>query len=103
MSRGLSKRQRIILAVLDGSRPRRVYAPGPMTTRELVQELVAHGALPERAGKPAWRQALFTTRRACFSLVRRGLLEGRYCIDGDPPSCLSITWKAVTADANKSE
>lgn len=90
MSKGLSKQQLTILGLLNGSvKPQCFSSGGELTTGELVEELVAHGIL--RDSMPH-KQQLSTVRRACDSLVRRGLVAGRYAIHLDYPWAYEITW-----------
>jgi len=93
MSRGLSQQQRVILGILRGSEPTQVYASGRggLITSELTLELEERELLPP--GAP-WRQQLFTVRRACHALLRRGLLTGSYDVD-DKSGARTITWKAA--------
>jgi hypothetical protein len=75
MSRGLSRLQQGILDLMTGEARPKVYAsPDSLETGELLEEMTACGFISGRERK----QALFTIRRACISLVRRGLLEGKY-------------------------
>ena len=93
MSRGLSKIQRAIMRQLEGPGRGHFYRCGSLGTRELVEELKESGIL--REDMPS-KFSNFTVRRACFSLVRRGLVEGRREMDLDHPEALTIIWWAVS-------
>lgn len=85
--------QRAIVGLLDGTQRRQVYAgAGPLQTSELLEELLACEAIAD--GKP-WKQAMFTVRRACVSLVRRAMIEGEYIPDADNPGRETIQWAAI--------
>ena len=77
------KLQRAIVGLLDGTLERQVYAGGGgLATNEFLEELQARGLVKE--GIPR-KTAMFTVRRACHSLLDRGILEGEYIIDDDYP------------------
>ncbi|MGF1633506.1 MAG: hypothetical protein ACFCVE_06610 [Phycisphaerae bacterium] len=90
MPRGLSERQRTIIALFDGSRRRLVYGEGPLTTSELMEELVEAGDLPKGIRRDIAR---FTIRRACRSLERRGHLASKPVIVDDTGGT-AIEWRA---------
>ena len=92
MSKGLSKRQQVILGILGGSIRSQCYASGDeLTTGELVEELESGGHLDRETNR---KQRLFTVRRACDSLLSRGLLKGKTVLC-DPYSVDTISWSAV--------
>ena len=92
MSRGISKIQRAIVGLLDGSVRHQVYrgSGGPLATRELWEELISLGLM--RSDTPR-KHAMFTVRRACRSLLDRGILQGRYVWDCDNPGRQTASWK----------
>lgn len=103
MSKGLSKLQRHVVGLLDGSIKHTIYSGGKgseLTTRELLEELVEAGLLPEGRDR---KQAMFTVRRACMSLLRRDLLTGRYAWDCDNVGRRIATWKTAPAKAGKGQ
>ncbi len=91
MSKGLSKIQKTILGLLEGTEKGRIFAchGGSLLTSELVDELVDRGLLKEDAPR---KQLMFTVVRACGSLVHRGLLEGIY--ESDEWGRHTISWEA---------
>jgi hypothetical protein len=93
MSRGLSNMQRHILAVLRGDERGYVFAnaAGGLHTSELYEELTGGGMFEDTPR----RQAVFAIRRACRSLLERGLLERRYSVKDEPPFPREIAWSAV--------
>jgi hypothetical protein len=93
MSKGLSKLQRTIVGLLDGSLKRQFYRGGALITSELLAELVDREAVREDMPR---NMAMFTVRRACMSLVERGILEGEYSIHADYPWAKVITWRLVS-------
>jgi len=93
MSKGISKLQRAIKGILEGTVQRRVYSggPGEMITAELVDEMVEAGLVKEATDKASKRAAMFTVWRACDSLCRRGLIgAGWGFTDGGDRT---VTWK----------
>lgn len=94
MGRGLSRTQRIILGLLDGSVEGAVYEglDQGCDTAELLEELLERGFL--RASTPR-KQRMFTVVRACRSLERRGLLLGTYVTDAEHPHCRTIRWRSI--------
>jgi hypothetical protein len=91
MSRGISKLQRTIIGLLDGSLNSRVYrAGGVFITRELLEELREAGVMSEEQSR---KSAMDTVLRACHSLVRRGLLVGERTIDTDDCRLTTISWQ----------
>lgn len=87
MGKGLSKLQWAIVGLLDGTLPRKVYGgPGALTTDELLAELEERGIVRSDVAR---KTRLFTVRRACISLLDRGILEGEYV-----PHCL-YPWARV--------
>jgi hypothetical protein len=92
MSRGLSRMQKTILGLLDGSLQGRVFrSGGDLGTAELRAELLEAGILATEDQ----RQGMYTVWRACASLARRGLLQGERTIDCDYPWARTISWRAV--------
>ncbi|MEX2111894.1 MAG: hypothetical protein WD845_01835 [Pirellulales bacterium] len=103
MSKGLSKRQSLIVGLLTGTVRGKVYggADDGLSTPELVDELYQHEALPDGMSR---QQAVFTVRRACDSLCQRGLLEGVYergcgTNENRPSYAYQIRWKAKATNA----
>jgi hypothetical protein len=97
MSKGLSKLQKAIVGMLDGSIKHDVYSSGnTLTTRELLEELIAHDEMPSDANH---KSAMFTVRRACLSLLNRDILQGEYMIDCDYPWAITASWTLI--DRNK--
>lgn len=95
MSRGLSRIQQAIVGLLRGEVRRNCYSGGgSLTTGELAEELEALG-LVDREWPKHWRQSVFVVRRACRSLLRRGLVTGKYERCNDPPVVMTIEWTAV--------
>lgn len=93
VSRGLSRLQRGILAFLRGKVPAIFHVPGGAhTTTELLREMVARGWIRSDDTPAEHRQNLFVLRRACASLVRRGLLVSEDTTASDPPHCRTISW-----------
>ena len=90
MSRGPGKVQGAIAGLFDGTRPRRLFGSGALTTGELPDELAEAGLFE---GTPR-RQALFAVRRACDGLVRRGVLAGSYTRDCETFS-RTVSWEAA--------
>jgi hypothetical protein len=89
MSKGVGKLQTAILGLLRGEIRKMVYGGcGDHTTPELVDELLAHGIL--NADKPR-RQHLWAILRACDSLARRELLDGKY-VYSDDQRCEVVMW-----------
>lgn len=92
MSKGLSKLQRTIVGLLDGTVPRAVYSPGALTTTELLEELECRGLVrPDTARKIA----MFTVRRACSSLAERGILAGEYVVHDPYPWADVLSWRSA--------
>jgi hypothetical protein len=93
MSKGLSKLQTMIFGMLRGTEPRSVYrGGGELTTAELLEELIAREMVNENAPR---RQQMFTVRRACDSLLSRGLIEGTYTHAEPFMWARTISWKAA--------
>ena len=91
MSKGLGKLQRAIVGLLDGTLKHQVFsAGGALATSELLAELVALGLLEEDLPR---KTAMSTVRRACHSLLDRGILEGEYSIDCDYPWAQVASWR----------
>lgn len=89
MSKGLSKLQRQIVGLLDGSIKRQVYSSGPLTTAELLEELIASGVMADDRDR---KLAMFTIRRACHSLLNRGIIAGEYIHDCDNAGRIAAKW-----------
>ncbi len=90
MSRGLSKLQRAIVGLLDGTIKLRIFSgSGALTTSELLEELRERGLVREDIPR---KTAMFTVRRACLSLLERDILEGEYVIDVDHPWARVASW-----------
>jgi hypothetical protein len=90
MSRGLSKLQRAIIGLLDGTVPRAVYGRGALTTSELLEELVCRGLVPPERPR---KIAMYTIRRACISLLDRGIVTGEYVVH-DPCAWTDVlSWR----------
>jgi hypothetical protein len=77
MSRGLSKIQRSICAILRGE-ARRVYVGRGLVTSEILTELAKIGLVNERRPR---KQLMNNLSRACWSLVRRKLVVGTVTFD----------------------
>jgi len=93
MSRGQSKLQREIAGLLDGSLKGQVFhCAGGLCTAELLEELIERGTIDERVPRKA---ALFTIRRACRSLVKRGVLDVESAFDCDLPWVTVLCWSAM--------
>jgi len=94
MGRGLSRSQRVIVALLRGGIEGRVYddLSQGCDTAELLEELIERGLIDASAPR---KQQMFTVVRACRSLERREHLEGTYVTDVDHPHCRTIRWRAV--------
>ncbi|MGA2797774.1 MAG: hypothetical protein ABSE63_09360 [Thermoguttaceae bacterium] len=93
MSKGLSKLQKDIVGLLDGSLKRMVYSPGDsLTTRELLEELIEHD---EMSSDTNHKVAMFTVRRACLSLLSRDIIKGEYGIDCDYPWAKIASWTII--------
>jgi len=94
MSRGLGRLQRGIVDLLTGKLRGKVYANlrDGLDTRELAEELQAHGLLSDAAPH---KQVMGATLRACRSLVTRGLVSGVWVTNGDYHWCKTVTWRAV--------
>jgi len=91
MSRGLSKLQRAIVGLLVGTLERQVFSSGGgLTTSELLEELQARGLVKEGISR---KIAMFTVRRACHSLLDRGIVEGEYVIDCNHPWAQVACWR----------
>ena len=100
MSKGLSKLQRAIVGLLDGTLEHKVYTSGgALATNELLEELQARGLVKEDIPR---KIAMFTVRRACHSLLNRGILEGEYCIDCNYPWAEVATWRLIKQKKPKS-
>jgi hypothetical protein len=81
--------QNAIVGLLSGTARGRVFSSTrALDTAELVEELQAAGFVTTEKH----RQALATVRRACASLVRRGILAGRYVVSGNPPHGETTSW-----------
>lgn len=92
MSRGLSKTQRAIVAILDGSDPLKCFAKTSkpvLLTAELVEELMQRKLV--RASRPR-KQQLATVLRSCRGLFARGLITGKYSRDFDSGPQLTVAW-----------
>jgi hypothetical protein len=93
MSRGLSRLQRGILGLLAGEmRPQVFGSSAALDTGELLEEMIAHDLISEEMPH---KQALFTIRRACLSLARRGFVVGQYVPDMDHCGATTIQWTAT--------
>ena len=91
MSRGLGKLQHSIVGLLDGTLKRQVFSSGGgLTTSELLEELQVRGLVKEGTSR---KIAMFTVRRACHSLLNRGILEGEYVMDCDYPWAEVVSWR----------
>jgi hypothetical protein len=101
MSKGLSKQQVLVLGLLRGTEPLAMEyneefqphswkdEPIKLTTKGLLLEFEDRGF---RIGNEKWKQWQFKMRRACDSLVRRGLVEAYYdTVEGHH----TIVWQAV--------
>lgn len=100
MSKGLGKLQKRILGLLEGSVKTEVYAQSrTYTTRELLEELIEQGIVSPDAPR---KTAMFTVRRACKSLLNRGLIEGKYETDFDHPGAIIASWRSA-AKSNRCE
>ena len=93
MGRGISRTQRVILGLLEGSVDGLVYEglERGCDTAELLEELLERNSVSASAPR---KQQMFTVVRACRSLERRGLVEGRYVTDVENPHCRTIRWLA---------
>jgi len=90
MSKGLSKLQQEIVGLLGGSIRREVFrGSGALTTGELLEELQCRGVVRDDAPK---KIAMFTVRRACNSLLQRGLVDREYEIHCDYPWAKVAVW-----------
>lgn len=90
MSKGLGKLQRAIVGLLDVTLEGEVYTKGRiLTTNELLDELRARGLVKEDIPR---KTAMFAVRRACLSLLNRGILEGEYIIDCNYPWANVASW-----------
>jgi hypothetical protein len=99
MSKGLSKIQVSILGLLDGSIKKQSFSgSGSLTTSELLEELIA---CEIKTSDSPRKIAMFSVRRACLSLVERGLIEGVYTIDCDYPWAKTIAWSIVSSAKSK--
>lgn len=93
MSKGLGKLQRVIVGLLDGTLSRKVYAGfGALTTDELLAELEERGIVRSDAAR---KIRLFAVRRACISLLNRGILEGEYIPHCDYPWATVLSWSVA--------
>jgi hypothetical protein len=93
MGKGLSKQQTVILGLLRGTeKGLRYTSGGELTTAELADELCEREMFSENAPR---RQRLFTVRRACDSLLSRGMIEGSYTIAQPYTWARVISWKAT--------
>src|SRR5690606_16773336 len=99
--KGLSKQQRLILDLLRGTEP--LDSEGNEEFQEWPESapirLITNGLLLELTYRgfdirnDNWKQWQFAIRRACDSLVRRGLVEAYYdTVNGHHV----IVWQAVT-------
>jgi hypothetical protein len=96
MSKGISKLQRGILDLLQGKSQGQVYTSGTeLTTSELLDEMQVRELVKTQNRK----EALFTIRRACDSLCRRGLIKGTYTRDCDRWGCITVAWDALPPPA----
>ena len=96
MSRGLSKIQNCIVGLLRGTVRRRCFSGGgALITSELAEELTEHGLLSDQA---PFKQRLFVVRRACDSLVRRGVINGEYTWDDYGRV---VSWAAIDTSSQK--
>ncbi len=93
MSRGLSKRQALILGLLTGTEHVRSFAcGGALTTAQLVEALIEREMLSATISR---KQQIWTVRRACISLLNRGLVEGTYTRVDPYVWARTISWKAT--------
>lgn len=97
MSKGLSRIQNCIIGLLRGTVRRRCFpgSGGALITSELAEELMEHGLLSDHAPR---KQQLFIVRRACDSLIRRGLIVGEYTRDGEVNRVVS--WSKIESSAD---
>ena len=92
MGRGLSKQQTVILGLLRGTERSKVYAKSrEFTTAELLDELAARDFVNDDAPR---RHQIFTVRRACDSLLNRGLVEAEYTHVEPYIWARILSWKA---------
>lgn len=92
MSKGLSKMQRQILGLLDGTEKPCFYScGGTLTTSELRDELVECRMLDESRPR---KQLMAMVLRACRSLLDRDLVEGVYDRNWDHGPSTTISWTA---------
>ena len=95
MSRGLSKIQRVVLGLLDGTERGMVYqSTTALDTGEMLDELVERGMVKDGNRK----LAMFTVRRACDSLLSRGLISGKNVFDSNNPGRRTICWSKKEAN-----
>jgi hypothetical protein len=93
MSKGLGRLQRSIVGLLEGTLSRRVFAgSGPLTTDELLAELEERGLVRAETSR---KVRLFTVRRACISLLDRGVLEGEYILHPEYPWARVLSWSVA--------
>lgn len=93
MSKGLSKLQKAIVGLLDGSIKSRLYrGGGALDTREILEALMDSG---EMSSDTNHKSAMFTVRRACLSLLNRGIIKGEYVIDCDYPWAKTASWTFI--------
>ena len=92
MSKGLGKLQQAIVELLDGTLERQVVSGAALCTNELLEELQARGLVKEDIPR---KIAMFAVRRACHSLLDRGILEGEYTIDCYHPWAKVACWRLV--------
>lgn len=104
MGRGLSKLQTAILGLIDGTVRSKVYGGAEaFGTPELMEELEAMGLLDDSTPR---KQKVFTVRRACDSLFRRGLIQGTYrkghgLNESRPSYAIYIEWEATPKKGKK--
>jgi hypothetical protein len=92
MSKGLSKLQKAIVGLLDGTIKHEVYSGKTLSTRELLEELIEHDEISRDSNH---KTAMFTVRRACLSLLNRDILQGEYIIDCDYPWAKTACWTLI--------
>jgi len=78
MSKGISKLQRHILGLLDGTIPGQCYqgSGGALITTEVADELEAAGLITTENRKAA----MFTAWRSCRGLFNRDLIKAEYTV-----------------------
>jgi hypothetical protein len=93
MSKGISKKQQVILDLLSGDRPRRIYSGsgGNLDTAELLSE-VEEWLFGDKDPTGSRKQRMGSLIRSCKSLYSRGLIKGVCVPDCDNPGRKTITW-----------